>query len=228
MKMTDILKSWLCALLLLPSPWLLADNAGRQYDIELLIFENLVTSDNGEVWPVDYSEWFEQSYDQANTGADAEPVQHTREWLDRGQFRLTAERDSLARSSQYRPLAHLAWREAVPGRAQAVAFELPVDKSGDSYVDGTVRIAVERYLHLELDLQLHNASLRQPAEGDFEYDTPEIRLTERRRMRSKEAHYFDNPRFGVIALVTPYQTPEAATDSEAPASANATRPASAQ
>jgi hypothetical protein len=27
-------------------------------------------------------------------------------------------------------------------------------------------------------------------------------------MRSRELHYFDHPRFGMIALVTPYDAPE--------------------
>ena len=30
-----------------------------------------------------------------------------------------------------------------------------------------------------------------------------IRLKESRRMRSSELHYFDNPLFGVLALITP-------------------------
>jgi hypothetical protein len=34
------------------------------------------------------------------------------------------------------------------------------------------------------------------------------RLSERRRIRSGELHYFDHPRFGVIARVTPYQAPD--------------------
>ncbi|MGB5299133.1 MAG: CsiV family protein, partial [Thiogranum sp.] len=42
-------------------------------------------------------------------------------------------------------------------------------------------------------------------EAESEYGVPEIRLRQQRRMRSKELHYFDHPRFGVIALITPYQ-----------------------
>ena len=36
------------------------DEPPRQYEIELLIFRNLVKNDGGEVWPVDYSDWFER------------------------------------------------------------------------------------------------------------------------------------------------------------------------
>ena len=79
-----------------------------------------------------------------------------------------------------------------------------------------MRVAVERYLHLYLDLQLHPANQRvATSAGKLNIELPEIRLTENRRMRSKEVHYFDNPRFGVIALITPYESPLPAAKPEA-------------
>ena len=55
---------------------------------------------------------------------------------------------------------------------------------------------------------------------EYEYGVPEIRLKERRRMRSKELHYFDHPRFGVIALITPYTPPaEVPVETEIPPAA---------
>jgi len=177
--------------------------APREFEIELLVFQNLVTNDGGEVWPIDYSEWFDEYDDeQAENG----PATAEISWLPEKAYRLTAERNALGRSSQYRPLAYFAWHQAVLDRTQAVPMKLP-DKghnSGKSYVDGSVRVAVERYLHLYLDLQLHTPVNNEQLEL-LEYDIPEFRLTEHRRMRSKEIHYFDNPRFGVIALITPYE-----------------------
>ena len=204
--MTVIRRSVLALTLLMPlSPALAAEQQPRQYDIELLIFENLVAADNGEVWPADYSEWFEESVDE-----NAVPIANTeqRQWLEGSSLRLSAERNAFGQSSRYRPLAHFGWRQAVLDREQAQAFEIPVENSTGSYVDGTVRVAVERYLHLYLDFQLHPATpgMTTPTDGLY-YELPEIRLTESRRMRSKEVHYFDNPRFGVIALITPYEPP---------------------
>ncbi len=204
--MTVIRRSVLALTLLMPlSLVLAAEEQTRQYDIELLIFENLVAADNGEVWPADYSEWFEESVDET-----ALPVASTeqRQWLTGSSLRLGAERNAFGRSSRYRPLAHIGWRQFVLDRNLAQAFEIPVDNAKGSYVDGTVRVAVERYLHLNLDLQLHpaNQEITNQTIG-LDYQPPEIRLTESRRMRSKEVHYFDNPRFGVIALITPYEPP---------------------
>ena len=180
-----------------------ADEQPREYEIELLIFRNLVENDGGEVWPVDYSDWFEESAD----GEQADILTETAvTWLPKSQLRLSAQRNALARSAPYRPIAHLAWRQPVSGRHQAKPVELPTGKTRPdrAHVDGLVRVAVERYLHLDLDLRLHLADVSEQA-ASIEYGVPDIRLKEQRRMRSKELHYFDNPRFGVIALITPYE-----------------------
>jgi hypothetical protein len=179
----------------------------RQYDIELLVFRNLVAGDGGEVWPPDVSDWYEET-------PVAETAPLNVQWLPESSYHLKAERAALNRSSRYRTLAYLAWRQPVLDRTDARALELPArPRSNAAWVDGTVKVAVERYLHLYLDLQLH---LPQTAAATAASDTfadgveppkPEIRLTEQRRMRSKEVHYFDNPRFGVIALITPYEPP---------------------
>jgi len=210
-ELTVIRHGILALALLTPSSLLLAiEQQPRQYDIELLIFENLIAADNGEVWPADYSDWFEESVDETVSPiTGAEP----RQYLEDSSLRLGAERNALGKSSRYRPLAHFGWRQTVLDRTQARAFEIPRENRTASYVDGTVRVAVERYLHLYLDLQLHPANQRIATRaGELNDELPEIRLTESRRMRSKEVHYFDNPRFGVIALITPYESPAPAAE----------------
>ena len=93
------------------------------------------------------------------------------------------------------------------GRQQAKPVELPGGNNNPdrAYVNGLARVAVERYLHLDLDLRLHLPASATQATSPEEYGVPEIRLRQQRRMRSKELHYFDHPRFGVIALITPYE-----------------------
>jgi hypothetical protein len=194
------------------------DEKPREYEIELLIFQNLVQNDGGEVWPVEYAGWSEES-------VDSEQPDMVTEWLPKSQFRLTTQRNALARSAPYRPLVHLAWRQVVPGRQQAKPFELPSGQHNPdrAYVDGLVGVSVERYLHLDLDLRLHlPGAAAAPATSLEEYEdygVPEIRLRQQRRMRSKELHYFDHPRFGVIALITPYESPQATPETDIPASA---------
>jgi len=113
---------------------------------------------------------------------------------------------------------------------------------------GLVRLYLERYLHLQLDLVYDTGleadasqllipapvettdaaadarpeDMRADASGDDRWDaardrshaeadmvaqTLRVRLTESRRMRSTEVHYFDHPVLGVIATITPWEIP---------------------
>jgi hypothetical protein len=208
--------------LLLPVAVLLATAQGaqaRSYEIELLVFQNLVDNDGGEVWPVDYSEWYEQTRRERHA-PDSGSVAVT--WLPASAHRLEPQRGSLARSAGYRPLAYYAWRQPVADRNLAVPIRLPASEPhsrNGAWVDGSVEVALGRYLHLSLDLQLHTASVPGTVQADMlELEVPEFRIREQRRMRSAELHYFDHPRFGVIALITPYE-PEPDTET-APADAD--------
>jgi hypothetical protein len=213
-----------------------SDETPRQFDIELLIFRNLVENDAGEIWPPDYSGWFDASAGAPDLpDAASDPLVVS--WLPNETHRLADEYHALRRSAGYRPLAYLAWRQPVLDRDAArplTAATEPHQRDG-SYVDGTVTVAVERYLHLSLDLQLHlpgvvpgpRADNPDPAndEGNEAGETPTlpaIRLTEQRRVRSGELHYFDNPRFGVVALISPYEPPPETTPETAGTAAPAT------
>jgi hypothetical protein len=248
---------WLTALVVLCGMHGIAngDETPRQFDIELLIFRNLVENDAGEIWPPDYSGWFDASALTASEPAGGALPQAV-DWLPNEAHRLSDEYYALRRSSGYRPLAYLAWRQPVAGRATAQALPVSTERHerDGSYVDGTVTVAVERYLHLALDLQLHLPDELLPAAPDADVDAdavdnvdtpgsepgevaparPAIRLTEQRRVRSRELHFFDNPRFGVIALITPYEPPpeipevvpdaSPETDTESPAEQAETAP----
>lgn len=128
-------------------------------------------------------------------------------------------------------------------------------------LDGTVRVHRARYLHVEADLLYYrpvDADSRPaaPAANDSSsglvLDSPDtalieqllagddrvprlFRLTERRRMRSRELHYLDHPLFGVLVAAWPLDLPESPRDtaapveSEAPGEENATpQPAPSQ
>jgi hypothetical protein len=209
------------SVLVAPAVFAEADKEARQFDIELLIFRNLIENDAGEVWPVDFSDWFEEPVD-----SEQPDILTAVTWLPRSQFRLTAERNALARSVPYRPLVHLAWRQVVPGRQSAKPVELlgATNNPDKASVDGLVRVTVERYLHLDLDLRLHLPAGAEPAASP-EYGVPEIRLRQQRRMRSKELHYFDHPRFGVIALITTYEPVVVAPETDIPTDIDIPAPA---
>ncbi|WP_455204790.1 CsiV family protein, partial [Kaarinaea lacus] len=96
-------------------------------------------------------------------------------------------------------------------------------------LSGTLKLSVSRYLHLESDLHIKQVAMQQevleeapPSKsggfGSFfgmsSEPTPimierqvlrDYPLFETRRMRSKELHYFDHPKMGIVVKVTPFE-----------------------
>ncbi len=134
---------------------------------------------------------------------------------------------SLQRSGGYRVLLVKSWRQPGLEREQSVPVLI---QGGDRFgqhrhLEGTVRLVLSRYLHLETDLWLGNYVQQSPlleednqtpspslvVEGSTDMGAPAlqfvpshlVRLLETRRMRSKELHFIDHPNLGVIAKVIP-------------------------
>jgi len=164
-----------------------------QYDVEVVIFSNQNSGSDGEHWPTTLPD---------SLG--------TRDFAAEGQFserpassyRLDGVANALRQSRGYSVLLHTAWRQSAYDSRNAVAY--PVDASvqdGARRLAGQIKLVRERYLHLDVDLVLMSAA---GADGSAVYE-----LNEKRRIKkSSTLHYFDHPRFGMIAIVTPYQSPE--------------------
>ncbi len=71
-------------------------------------------------------------------------------------------------------------------------------------LDGTITVGLQRYLYVALDLVFQPGDLPPLVDGT---PMPPFRLSETRRLRSKELHYFDHPLFGAIVLITPRPAP---------------------
>ncbi len=87
-------------------------------------------------------------------------------------------------------------------------------------LEGKITVALSRYLHVYTDLVLRRPRLvvdeAETNAAQTEYlasraaDTRILnnhQLKEHRRMRSKVLHYIDNPEFGMLILITPYEAP---------------------
>jgi hypothetical protein len=77
----------------------------------------------------------------------------------------------------------------------------------ENFVTGTVTLTRGRYLHMGLDLLYEHQPNSPQLFSFFGFgntgDIPEdYRLTQQRRVRRGELHYFDHPKFGVLAIVT--------------------------
>ena len=106
----------------------------------------------------------------------------------------------------YTPLLHTGWVQ--PGLAAADAPTLDLATLGILNPSGKVRVHLERFLHITLDLTYQAAAGETAAVGGGDglneiTLAPRYRLKATRSARSGELHYFDHPAFGVLVRVRP-------------------------
>jgi len=143
----------------------------------------------------------ETSDDFAVTNPDAEFPYFT--VIEAESLKLGRSYRRLEQLDAYEPLLHLGWIQPALSTADAIPYQVILRMNEGSAANlnraedlsGTITLYKERYLHLELDLALEPA----PSAG---FTTPVIQnLKESRRVRDPSSHYFDHPRFGVIARI---------------------------
>ncbi len=76
-------------------------------------------------------------------------------------------------------------------------------------LDGTVKIVLGRYLHVYTDLVFRQPITTTSSEEDGTSENftslIDIRIQNRRRMRSRELHYIDHPKLGMLIQITPLE-----------------------
>lgn len=173
----------LALLALSPVPAGAVDNL---YDVEVLVFENrLPDLEGGEMWNRD-------TVDTRLPGlADSLPASP-------GNLTgspLAGSAEALKRDGRYRVLSHQRWTQVADARSTVKAVRIQaLDASDPTELDGTVRFYMSRFLHLDVNL------LFRP---DGENGAQVYRLSEQRKVKSKETNYFDHPKFGVLVRITP-------------------------
>ncbi|MFT6874744.1 MAG: hypothetical protein ACJAZF_000849 [Granulosicoccus sp.] len=135
---------------------------------------------------------------------------------------LSKNASSMASSGRYQVLRHMAWRQPGLDEESAIAVRinlgdpttlyLPDDlKSYGEFipasltpalewpretpsfvVNGTITVRLGRFLHMETLLVFTDPETGQG-----------FRLDQSRKMRSRELHYIDNPRFGILTRILP-------------------------
>jgi hypothetical protein len=137
---------------------------------------------------------------------------------------------SLKRSSKYRFLTHLAWRQPIRASEDPTPILIQTGDHFDDYfmIDGTLTISRSRYLHVNTDLWATQFTPKHgPGAPTANIDIataekyPEIAkweqnrnqhipiqsfpLKQSRRMRSATLHYIDHPLFGILIQVNRYE-----------------------
>lgn len=192
----------LCTLLAAGLLWVAPARAEAPhlYDVEVIVF-----SQNGDA---DGEQLSVPDTGTLQTGGASPSGAFTQ--LSPDGYTLTRFRNALASARGYHVLFYRAWRQATYDRQHAVPYPVHSMAGGGDTVEGTVTLIRERFLHLDIDLMLLQPAAAAGANG------PVYRLTESRRIHSSEIQYFDHPRFGVIARVTPVTETEAPDATTAP------------
>lgn len=232
--------SLLAPLLLLPG-LLHAEEEQRWYQVEVIIFsQNNPDYRVSELWPLDYTlpdTAKSRELVRAKQGASSQlPEPFSLVGTER--LRLTDAAQRIKSASDVELVMHLGWLQPGLPEDKAVAVHISdgvlAARSGGEELprlDGTLRLILSRYLHLESDLiwrePLPPGMSLLPAgaeQGGVIGDGAEpmgmmadaqpmpatithqiFRLKQSRRMRSDETHYLDHPLFGIIAQVTRYE-----------------------
>ena len=144
-----------------------------------------------------------------------------------GELSMTDTRDRLERLGAYIPLLHAGWIQTVRDQDQTDSLPLMSFVGLPAGLDGSVTLYMSRFLHLVLDLEL-DADWQLPLDEDelaiLEEQAPvfsdgrvgtepvlpdeiaeptiHYRIIEDRKVKRNELHYFDHPKFGVIARIT--------------------------
>ena len=176
------------------------------YDVEIIVFRHLSPDDGGERWntPDMFDGIQRRSFP---------PDEFTE--LAYRLYQMKGITRALENSRDYEVLYHRAWRQLAYDKRNSVAYpvETEIEIGKRNRVQGWVRLIRERFLHLDVDLFL--TATRGQAAAGADTRLPLFELNEKRRIRSGELHYFDHPRFGVIARVAPYRPPETPEDTPA-------------
>ena len=166
--------------------------AQNYYDVEIIVFETLGSNTAPDTAPSAAAA--EPLPPPSTTAAPEQKPDPRFETLPPDRFQLNTEFQRLRNSKAYRPLVHLGWRQQVLGPRMSVARPIMEQTPSGSF-SGNLKLYTETFLHISLDL-----TFDVPGEGGY-------RLRDNKRVRSRETHYFDHPRFGVLLRITPSPPP---------------------
>ncbi len=206
----------LISVFIVATAWALPAHA-INYDVEVIIFEHVRTtsvgSSNTLLLPV--IRGARRIPQQADPGAPIQPLT---------QLRLTAEAEKIRQSDNYRLVYHGGWQQPDFDQETAPFMQIALGEPVDMYVErgtpdslflkgyalppadieaplsearsatiyGGIKVWVGRFLHFDTQLAYTPRGSSQS-----------FSMQQDRRMRSRQLHYLDNPRLGIITKIFP-------------------------
>lgn len=189
----------LLLLLIVGLPVAAQDAGSPGYRVEMIVFRTNSAQGGPESWA---NEGNANNTIGEESGGGSSQVARFIGALDASQFQLNDLETKLRASGAYVPVAHVAWAQSASAWGTRAGFplqKLGVDVPG---LNGTVYLERGQYLHLGMALSY---AIANPPAGLAAGTGTTFTLNENRRVKFYERNYYDNPAFGVIALVTPAQ-----------------------
>jgi len=161
-----------------------SDNETPSYSVEYIVFENTL-SEGATAEP-----WTKQAFQMPANAINLKTSQ-SEEFnpLKRSQLSLQAVANKLGKLSAYTPIAHGGWTQPLKENVPLKPVQV-LQKNDASELTGTITFHRKKYLHLDINLQLTELDL-----------LTNYRLKMTRRIKADDIHYFDHPRFAVLARV---------------------------
>lgn len=206
-------------LALTPSVSQAAAGSSADYEVEVLVFKNLMPELEGkEIWSPDRVDLALPDIDKAKKAASTEDEKSV---IGKAAARLSEQKE-------YALLAHVRWTQPAEAKSTSPLMRI---QTADGELDGTLVFYMSRFLHVDVKLLLKDIeaseklakasedSLAEAANSARDVKTDAIktevmaaenttlayRIDESRRVRSDEINYFDHPKFGVLVKVTPME-----------------------
>jgi len=176
------------------------------YSIEYIIFENNPLS-NQPLEP-----WTNTPFQMPTDAIELDNLSEKKTFspLKINQQQLHGVYKRLEKLSSYTPIAHGGWIQPLKQKEKLNAIQI-IHQADSLQLEGTITFHRGRFLHLDVDLQL---SEMIPLSVNDNYFTNSViqpatlyRLQQTRRVKTSDSHYFDHPRFGVLAIVEKIDSP---------------------
>jgi len=189
-----------------------ADDAEKPkvYQVELLLFrhadQSRTTSEIPRMPEQEIADILEQDLpridatDQQSTSYEAAAAQSPY-WrvLATDQLLLNNVSNRLNSLGAYELVSHVGWLQTAPDVADAADLSLIDLGIYQDQAIGSIKLFKRRYLHLAVDVALPGNS--RDAFNVFTAAEAAPAINESRRMRLENLVYFDQPQFGIIAMV---------------------------
>ncbi len=117
---------------------------------------------------------------------------------------LTDMVSAINRIPAYELVVYMNWAQIAQDVTVAKALDIEEIGADPTILTGSVELHERRYLHLILEIMLMDTNLL----GAFSNAEALPALKGSRRIRLEKVHYFDQPQFGVIAVVSRLKLPE--------------------